>query len=208
MSDHLTATAKQADLLRQKILDVVDAHKKGSMDLCQAIYESDSTVVKIDGDYVPVWKVWGFKTWEDYIGKEVGMHITTAYCYRKVYSVFYDKLAGAWDTDLLLPVTKMKLLSSAKLTKGNVNKWLKKAAGMTCRELAAAVYETEELRSLSLSVTNAQLKRANKCFDEARSLYTKGEEMTRGELLIQMLNEWHTMKNPKKGLRIVKGKAA
>lgn len=193
MKDTYLST-KQSEELRRRIKDVVSSHKKASLDLCEVIYESDVQMTRVKGDYVYCWKAWGFESWEDYVGVEIGMHMTTAYAYKKIWEVFCVDLVGAWDVGLLQPITKMRLLSAALLNKKNVNAWLRKAATMNCRELRAAVYDTEELRHFSIEVSDPQLNRINRVLEQGRAVYG---EVSKGQLLANILKEW----SDKKGLR-------
>lgn len=187
MSDAISQ--KQATLLRTKIQGFVDAGKENAMDLCWACYEADTQMVRVKGQLEHCWKVWGYPTWEEYVGQEMGLHMTTAYAYKKIWEVFYVDFNGAWDKSLLLSITKMRLLSVAPLTKKNINTWLKRAAGVNCRKLRAMVYDTEELRNFSTLVTVKELERINQILDQGRDVYGE-EDAPRGKVLVSILRDW------------------
>lgn len=188
MTEPKALTKKRADLLRTKVQDIVESHAQGSMDLCWALYEIDHTVVRVAGNLVPVWETWGYKTWDDFVGKEVGLHPHTAHLYKRVWEVFYVDLAGAWDANLRLGITKMRILCAANLNRKNVNSWLKKAKGMTCAKLLAEVYDTQELHSFTASVTSREMAQLKKGVEAAREAF--GEDLPRGQALVKIVNEW------------------
>lgn len=175
------------------------------MDVCWAVYETYIAQAVIGGREVPVWQAWGYDSWQAFVGIELGLHFTTAYGYRRIWETFYVKLAGSWDTKNLLPLTKMRILCAAKMDKRNVNTWLRKAKTMTCSQLVAAVYGTEELHTFVASVTGSELTKLQAVIDEAREAF--GNDLPRGEVLVKIAEEWHAMlKNTTRGkakLRLV-----
>lgn len=182
---------KSATLLRTKIQDIVEKHAQASMDVCWALYETDHTLARIGGQQVPIWEAWGYKSWQEFVGIEMGIHPTTAYCYKRVWETFYVRLAGAWDANNLLPITKMRILCAAKMDKRNVNSWLKKAKAMTCPQLIAAVYGTEELHTFATTLTKKEMDFMRKAIEDARVAF--GTDRPRGEVLVRVVEEWHTM---------------
>jgi len=183
-------TKKQADALRTKIDSATRASAEAAFHLCELIYESYVSVVNTDQGWKFVWEYWGFKTWFDFVEIEVGMHETTANCYKKIWEVFGLELAGAWDYAEVLPITKMRILSAADINKRNVKSWLSKAKRMTCCELQAEVYGTEVLHTLSVSVSKRELQTINKALNAARSDYDNPQKVTRGELLLGIVKDW------------------
>lgn len=186
----LKLSSKQAEALREKVRTVVETNKKEAIDLCMVVYETDVRVVAVNDEYRFCWELWGYKSWEEFLGKEMDLHITTAYCLKKVWEVFYVDLQGAWNTDLLLGITKMKILAAARLDHRNVESWLKKAKGMTCRELRAKVFGTEETYSFATHLTGSQMTMVKRILDQAKTSVTKGEKMSRGDLLVHIMREW------------------
>lgn len=189
-----TLTSKQTEQFRAKIDSIVSSVRTAAMDLCWAAYESDVNMTRVDGELVFCWQTWGYSSWEEFVGKELDLHVTTAYAYKRIWEVFYVDLAGAWDTSMLLGITKMRHLTSAPLTKANVNAWLKRAKKHTCRELVALIYEREDIHSFAVPLTASQLKQVHRTLDQARSAFSKGEKMTRGQRLTAILREWAELK--------------
>jgi hypothetical protein len=190
-------TLKQAESLRERCKAVGAKHQSASIELCKVVWETEGAVVKVDGEYTYCWALWGFSSWEDYLGKELDLHLTTAYSLKNVWEVFYVELRGAWDESLLLGITKMKILASAGLTRKNVESWLRKAQTMTCRKLRADVYGTEELHTLQLPLTGSQLSLVRGALDMAKTTVSNGEKMNRGELLTHIIRSWRDANRPK-----------
>lgn len=187
---------EQAALFREKIRSVVDANKKASIELCQLVYESDVNMVRVNGVLKYTWEVWGYSTWEEFLGREMDLHLRTGMGLKRVWEVFYVDLAGIWNEELLLGITKMRLLSMAGLTAGNVEKWLKRAAGMNCRKLRATIFGNEETHSFKVTLTNSQLQQMRRTLDQLRSTLNHGEKLSRGELLVAMTRQWRDANKP------------
>lgn len=185
-----TLSTKQADTLRERIKTVVTAHKHASIEVCRAVWEADTTMVRVDGELRFCWEVWGHKSFEDFLGKEMHLHLKTASGFKRVWDVFYVDLQGAWNTNLLLGITKMRLLTSVKLTPKNVESWLRRADGMNCRELQAAVFGTEELYQFATALTGSQMTIVKNTLDRAKSTVNRGEKMSRGDLLVHIMRAW------------------
>ena len=191
-----TMTAKQADTLHDRIQAVVASSRSSSVDLCMAVWETYTSMVNVNGELKYCWETWGHKSWEDFLGKEMDLHLKTAQALARVYEIFYVDLQGSWDPNLLLGITKMRLLSSVNLTPRNVESWLRKARNMNCRELRAAVHGTEELHQFQLSLTGSQITAIRRALDQAKSSVTKGEKMKRSELLVHIVRSWHNANRP------------
>lgn len=183
-------TLRQAEALRQKCRIAHNGSKLVSMELCEAVWETESTVVKKDGEFVYCWALWGYTSWEEFLGKEMDLHLARGYLLRNIWQLFGVELKGAWDEDLLLGVTKMGLLTRAPLTRKNANAWLRKAKLMTCKALRAEVYGTEEAHVLQLPLTGSQLRQVRGALEIAKSAISNGERMNRGELLAHIVSAW------------------
>jgi predicted DNA-binding ribbon-helix-helix protein len=181
---HLTQA--QAATFRDKIQSVILAGRTTSIDLCQMVWESDVTMVRVNGDLKYCWQTWGYTSWEDFLGKEMDLHLKTAYGLRKVWQVFYVDLLNDWNKELLLGLTKMRLLTRMKLTPTNVESKLRKARDMTCAKLLAMVSDQEERRSFAVKITATQMNSLVKSLELLRATLPKGETMTRGDLLVHM----------------------
>lgn len=190
----ITMTRKEAQGFLTKIERLVANRKKGSMDLCEVVYQVSYTTVSFGGDLLYLWQFWGHESWENFVGLVLGLHPTTAYVYRKVHEVFYVELEGAWDIGNLLPITKMRILAADRgLNKRNVNTKLKRAAKKTCPQLVAEIYGVDELRHLSVSVSASEMKTIGRAIEKARKAFTADDtskRLPRGQVLARMAREW------------------
>lgn len=192
MSQSKVLTERNAMSLRTKIQGIVDTYARSSSDICWALYETYYAETNVGGKPVAVYEAWGYKSWHEYVGLELGLHPTTAYALKRIWEVFYVRLAGSWDVGNLLPLTKMRILCAVeRLDKRNVNSWLKRAKSMTCPQLVAEVYGTEELHTFSVSVTGKEMKALLKVIEDARGAF--GDDLPRGEVLVRVAAEWHAM---------------
>lgn len=176
----------QAKSFRERIHSVVDEGMKSSIDMCQMVWESDVTMVRVNGDLKLCWQAWGYDSWEEFLGKEMHLHLQTGYGLRKVWQTFYVDLVNHWNKELLLGITKMRLLTRVDLTPRNVETWLKRASKMNCAKLLALVNGEEELHSFAVQMTNSQMNSIRKSLEFLASALPHGDNMTRAELLTQM----------------------
>ena len=185
-------TSAEASRLRKEIKQLVKRHKHGSMTLCRIVYQASFSMVSVAGDPTFVWQLWGYKSWEDFIGLELSLHTTTAYAYRRIWKRFYVELQGCWDEANLLPITKMRLLCSDRgMNQRNVNTKLKAAATKTCSKLMSEIYGVEELCHFSASMDASEMKTVKKAISKYRSAFgEEAEAMPRGQIVANMLREW------------------
>ena len=88
---------------------------------------------------VPLYSVWGFESWEEYVETELGFHYSTATGYVNVWDTFFVRFGDTVDKTLL-PKSITKLKALAKVVKhSDVNAWLRKANKMTCCEVDHAI---------------------------------------------------------------------
>lgn len=182
-------TPAQTASFRDRIQSVVEASKTASIDLCQMVYESDVNMVRVNGELKACWEAWGYDDWQEFLGKEMHLHLQTAYGLKKVWQVFYVDLVNDWNKELLLGITKMRLLTRLKLTPRNVESKLRQAKGMNCAKLLAMVSDTEEVHSFAVKLTGSQMNAMRKAIERLRGSLTNGENMTRGELLVHMARD-------------------
>lgn len=196
-----THTEAKANTLRTRIRTLAGTGAQNAMDLAQALHESYHGWAYVGGKQHYLYELWGYRTWEDFVGKEAGLRKTTAYSYVRVWQIFYVDLAGAWDVNDLLPFSKMRALSAATLTKNNVSGWLKKARNMTCGQLVAKVYGKPELHQMRVPTTSAQRAKINDALTIAGEAF--GSDLSRGDLLARIAGEWMDLQRKARGLRLV-----
>jgi hypothetical protein len=199
--DKATHTKDKANVLLTRIRSLSGKGAQNSADLAQALHESYHGWAYVGGKQHYLYELWGYRSWEEFVGKEAGLHLTTAYSYVRIWQVFYIDLAGAWDVNDLLPFTKMRALTSAPLTKTNVSGWLKRAKNMTCSQLVAKVYGKPEVCQMRVAVTASQQAKINDALTIAREAFPDG--LPRGDLLAKIAGEWLDLQRKTRGLRLV-----
>lgn len=184
-------TEKKASALLDKVRSAVEAGAKADFDLCWLLYECDRSVVYIGDDPVFVYQTWGYETWYDFVEVEVGVHEQTANIYRKIGRIFGEDMAGAWDSGNPLPVTKMAILAAwSGLTRGNVQSKIKWAKSKTCCHMRDELLGDQRGIHMAFGVTKQEQRDINKAIDLARKKFDEGDDMTRGELLAAMVDQW------------------
>lgn len=200
MTDTVELTPRKAHHLHQKVEQIVLDNKKSCMDLAMILHETYISTIVVGDEVMYVYQSWGHDDWAQFVRTEMGIFKTTADMYRKVWRVFGIDLAGAYSQDELLPITKMKILASANLTRKNVRSWLKKANGMSCIELQREIFGHDRLHSVSFPVTSSEMDTINKRLDEYNEL---DSSLKRGEILTQAIDQWVSDQKKKFRLRKV-----
>lgn len=195
MSEENHLSKREATKLRRQISNIVEGHAKFSLDLCWAVYETYERMVLVGGQPVFIWEAWGYDDWQEFVGQELGLYPTTAYAYRRIWEVFGVELDGAWDKKNLLGVTKMRILAADQaMNRRNVDKKLRTAAKMTCAQLRAQVFDTEEIRHFHVSVTEDGMETLKAAIEDGRKrLGEEAEELSRGEILTFIVSEWQRL---------------
>lgn len=180
----------RASVLRKNLHAAVEHNAHTSWKLCEAMYHSYYSVVVISNKTVEVWRLWGYKSWEDFVEKEAGLHYNTAHSYKNVYDKFGFTLAGKWPMSALLPVTKMRLLTYADLTPNNVQAWMRRAADMSCCKLEDLVFNGDGAIKLTLTGLSEKDKRdLQRAIDVAKRDF--GEDVgTNGQAVAFIVREW------------------
>lgn len=184
-------TEKRAEALLEKVRSAVEVSARADFDLCWLLYECDRSVVYVGDDPVYVYETWGYKTWFDFVEVEVGVHEQTANVYRKIGKVFGEDMAGAWDSGSPLPVTKMAILAAwSGLTRGNVQAKVNWARNKTCCHLRDELLGEQRAIHMAFGVTKQEQREINRAIDLARNRFDEGSDMTRGELLAAVVEQW------------------
>ncbi|KKL73255.1 hypothetical protein LCGC14_2076730 [marine sediment metagenome] len=202
--EQIKLTERKAGLLLDKVRDAVRVGAQAIFDLCWLLYECDRSVVYVGDDPVFVYETWGYKDWFDFVEVEVGVHAHTANVYRKIGRVFGEDLNGAWDTGEPLPVTKMAILAAwPDLTRQNVRSKMKWARKKTCCQMQHELLGRERPIQMAFGVSEAEQRDINKAIKLARGKFDEGGEMTRGELIANILHQWAAIaKKQKPNLRL------
>lgn len=197
-----TLNKSAVKVIRSKAVRSSEQCTSALMVFASALWDTYYNDIIVDGEQIPLWQFWGYKSWYDYCERELGVHQTTASAYRKIHEVFEIELKGSWDKTLLVSFTKMKALSRV-VTKSDVNSWLKKAGKLSCCELEEAITGKASHKQFTVVVTEKELKEINDIIEAANSA---AGGPRRAETLLQILGEWKSMSRSgsKSKLKLVK----
>jgi hypothetical protein len=193
--------AKAAEELRASALQAVKHQTAASLALAELLWATYYGSVDVGGKPVPLYEVWGFESWNEYVEDELEWHQSTAMKYVRVHQTFFISLDGEWDKKIGLPsITKLVALASV-VKKNNVNSWLKKAHELTCCELDAEIKKhffglgTAKLHNFSAFVTQTELTDINAIIEVARQDFPKVER--RGQIVRLVMEEWYKIRQAK-----------
>lgn len=205
MNEQTTLTQNKADSLLKRLQSTVEANSKAGFDLCWVLYECSQSVVYVGDDPVFVYETWGYKDWFDFVEVEVGVHEQTANTYCKIGRVFGHELAGSWDTGSPLPITKMAILAAwPGLSAKNVRSRMAWAKSKTCCQMQEELLGKDRPVTMAFGVSKAEQRDINKAIEVARERFDDGEEMTRGEVIARVTQQWAAIAKKKRpGLRLV-----
>lgn len=86
-------------------------------------------------EVAPIYQLWGYDEWFDFVEGEIGMHVGKASRMVATAHFFVVKMKGHWNGQILSQ-NRMRTLSTAKMvTTANLNAWITKARNMTPCEL-------------------------------------------------------------------------
>jgi hypothetical protein len=205
MDEQTTLTQGRADSLLKRLQNAVEASSRASFDLCWILYECSKSVVYVGDDPVFVYETWGYKNWFDFVEVEVGVHEQTANTYCKIGRVFGHELAGSWDTGSPLPVTKMAILAAWHgLSAKNVRSKMEWARKKTCCQMQEELLGRDRPVTMAFGVSRTEQREINKAIELARTKFDAGEEMTRGEVVASIVQQWSAIaKKRKPDMRLV-----
>ena len=192
-------TEKHAGVLRHKAQELVGFQNKTILELARTLHEICYAEVELNKNQMtPLYKLWGFSSWGEWAEVDLGMHLTTASSYKRIWEVF-NKLLEKCDMDLLSQVsfTRLKTISrlGKLLTASNVNAWLKKALKVSCCQLEEDIeYELTgkkvKYRHLHILVTNKQLSAIREAIDLARDADDFGTEDS-GDIIAGIVDRYN-----------------
>lgn len=189
--EQVKLTKAGAGALLEKVRSAVLQSAAADFDLCWLLYECDRSIVYVGDDPVFVYETWGYKSWFDFVEIEVGVHERTANAYRKIGHVFGEKLQGAWDSGDPLPITKMAVLAAwPELDRKNVRAKVKWARDKTCCQMQHELLGHDRPYTMSFSVSKGEQRSVNKAIELARTRFSEGEQMTRGEIVASVMSQW------------------
>lgn len=190
-----------AKSLRDRALAAARAETRVSIEYAEVLWATYNGAVTIGGSPIPVWEAWDYKSWNDYVERELEIHITPARAYVRMYQKFYIDLKGEWDEALLVSMTKMLALCKV-VKKTNADYWLKRAAKMSCCELNEAINQAlyglkrkGRNRAFLAMLTNKELSNVNAILEVAKVDFPEAE--SRADLTLAIFEEWYGFRKAK-----------
>ncbi len=187
----------EARAMRGEVSRRVSRKVQDDWELCGWLYHTKQAQVKDGNEAIAFYEYCGYDSWEDYVEKEVGMVVSAAKRYVRVWTKFAVELGSVLDTGLIVNVTKMIRLSNyPQLSEKNVNRLLKRAAKMDDEEIAAIM----DPDRASAQVTFHYHPRLDTHRRKAFRLLTEeyGEDVTKGNLFIELAKFYVQAKTKKR----------
>lgn len=188
-------TMTAAKDLRAKALDLAQRSSTMQLQLAEVLYHTFWDTVRSEEYEIPIWEIWKFESWNDYVEGELGLHTTSARQLRHVHETFEVQLAGKWDRSLVASVTKMKALCRV-VRPGDVNDWLRRAKKLTCCQLDEAINavlygeeERQELRTFAATLTPKEMKKVKASVERV----CEELNITRGEALVRICADYEKL---------------
>lgn len=190
MSGEETITKTAARRLRKKAVTMAEEHTRTALDLCEVLYETYFCCVKQGTELVPVWQLWEFESWEDYVEEDLRIHKGRAHTFRRIWSRMMVDLIGHWDENLKLSITHLRILMVHPAVNANtVDEWTRRALTMTCCDLETALGgHVSEMHTFGVYLTGNELKEL-KTILAMKSANVRGLRK-RGESLMAIVREW------------------
>jgi hypothetical protein len=142
----------------------------------------------IGDELKPIYQLWGYESFHDYVETELGLHIGTANAMVRTAHFFVVRMQGAFLVKHhLLSRQRMRALASHpdKVDKKNLNNWVTQARNMTVCALEHKLDgRKEHVKTFSFSFSPSEHAIVKEAIDE---LMATGEYGSRGEALIAIL---------------------
>lgn len=138
-----------------------------------------------ENEIAPIYELWGYETWYDYVEKEVGIHVGRANMMVSVAHFFVVKMKDHWNKQVLT-LTQMRAISVGKnVTPGNLNSWITKARNMTPCELDHQLTgrHGHHTKTVALKLPESDATLLREALDQ---LMATGEFSSRGEALMSV----------------------
>ncbi len=143
----------------------------------------------IGDELKPVYELWGYDTWHDYVENELGIHVGTANSMVTTAHFFLVRMEGAFKVkEHLLSRQRMRALANHrdKVTKANLNNWVTQARNMTVCALEHKLEgrHNHGTKKVTFELSEFDHKLLKTALDE---LMATGEYDTRGQALLSVL---------------------
>jgi hypothetical protein len=177
----------EAGQLRKAAQQARTTSDEAVWEMCKALHRIYYSGYSIGDDLVsPIYELWGFADWFNYIEEEVGIHVGQANMMVSVAHFFVVKMDGAWSGKNPLSLAKMKALARAKnVTTKNLGEWLIKARNKTPCQLDHELggHGHGQKRNVAFSLDSKQQSILKESID---NLMATGEYATRGDALLSV----------------------
>lgn len=141
----------------------------------------------IGNELKPIYELWGYGDWYDYVEGELGMHVSTANSDVSTAHFFLNKMNGTFKVkDHLLSRQRMRALAKcpSKVTPDKLNYWVKIARDNTVCKLEERLYGHTHRGSVSLSGTPTECRVIKQALDD---LMSTGMYESRMKALVSIL---------------------
>lgn len=143
----------------------------------------------IGDELKPVFELWGYKTWHDYVENELGLHVGTASSMVRTAHFFVVRLKGAFRVkEHLLSRQRMRALAAFpdKVTAATLNQWVTNARNMTVCQLEhkLAGRHSHGIKKVTFALSEFDHALLKQALDE---LMKTGEYESRSQALLSVL---------------------
>lgn len=180
VDDSLRLSEDGAARLRSGIGIARQQESSAVMSLAELVWKSAMCEAKHTQTqrWVKVWRLWGYITWHDFAERELQMHGSTAYRYKKVWQRFGIGLKGYMSdkNDLTVPMSKLVALCDI-VNDENVHEWIKRAMELSNNELVAEIKHARTgkvdavLTRFGIMMSETQVKYINKVIFDIMNKY-------------------------------------
>lgn len=188
----------EARAMRGEVSRRVKRKVQDDWELCGWLYHTKNVEVKDGKETMAFYEYCEYEDWESYVEDEIGLVVSMAKRYVRVWTRFAVELGSVLDTSLIVNITKMIRLShpNSGMTEKNVNKWLKRAATMDDDEIASIIDPRRSTTQVTFHYHPTQDTHHRKAFRMLAEEF--GDEITKGNLFINLCKEYVQNRNKKR----------
>lgn len=157
--------------LRRQIAELNKSFDKGYMQMAKLLYTAWDTPIDGDRNKAPIFTLWGYDTFADYVTNELGMDRRKGERLRLLYYKLFVELAGL-DEALLRRIENLGYTKCREITRvitaTNIEKWVETAETSSCAELTMSInrYLEEYEREAARVRSNSEMGGSSAAVDE------------------------------------------
>lgn len=173
---------RQPQYLLNRIRESVRANTRGCWEMAELLF---LTYYETYEDK-PIWAHFKYKSWNDFVEKEAGLHYSTAANWRRAYHAALHRW-GVRTTAEMAELTEgvswtnvLTLSKASDVGKNNIRMWVRRARNMTCCGLRREVLGEETTITVALHLptkAGEQLRELLSATKDERGLSTQGEAL-------------------------------